>query len=95
MLFMGQEFAASTPFMFFADHKAELRATPANGLEYDSPALLHQANCTYTAVFCGSVETKWRQAFGGWSNCLSQRILLTQSLQSIMGAMLIFQSIFN
>jgi len=26
LLFMGQEFAASTPFMFFADHNPELRA---------------------------------------------------------------------
>lgn len=28
--------------------------------------------------FCGCVETKWRRAFRGRSNCLSRRILLTQ-----------------
>jgi maltooligosyltrehalose trehalohydrolase len=31
MLFMGQEFAASTPFMFFADHNAELAALVHKG----------------------------------------------------------------
>lgn len=31
MLFMGQEFAASTPFMFFADHKAEIRQSVHEG----------------------------------------------------------------
>src|ERR1700730_18382039 len=31
MLFQGQEFASSSPFLFFADHKGELRAKVAQG----------------------------------------------------------------
>ncbi len=31
MLFQGQEFAASAPFLYFADHKAELRAPISKG----------------------------------------------------------------
>lgn len=31
MLFQGQEFAASTPFLYFADHAGELRRCVANG----------------------------------------------------------------
>src|SRR6185436_11347743 len=31
MLFQGQEFAASTPFLFFADHKPELAKLVAHG----------------------------------------------------------------
>ncbi|HEY8579189.1 MAG TPA: DUF3459 domain-containing protein, partial [Beijerinckiaceae bacterium] len=31
MLFQGQEFAASTPFLFFADHKPELTGPMSNG----------------------------------------------------------------
>ena len=31
MLFQGQEFAASTPFLYFADHNADLRAPVSNG----------------------------------------------------------------
>jgi maltooligosyltrehalose trehalohydrolase len=31
MLFQGQEFAASAPFLYFADHKAELRAPVSKG----------------------------------------------------------------
>jgi maltooligosyltrehalose trehalohydrolase len=31
MLFQGQEFAASSPFLYFADHKPELAALVANG----------------------------------------------------------------
>ena len=31
MLFQGQEFAASAPFLYFADHKAELKAPVSSG----------------------------------------------------------------
>ncbi len=31
MLFQGQEFAASTPFLYFADHKPELAAAVRKG----------------------------------------------------------------
>jgi len=31
MIFQGQEFAASTPFLYFADHKSEIARAIAEG----------------------------------------------------------------
>lgn len=39
MIFQGQEFASSSPFLFFADHKSELSA------------LVHQGRCEFLARF--------------------------------------------
>ena len=36
MLFQGQEFASSTPFLYFADHKPELRRGGSRGAAWSS-----------------------------------------------------------
>ena len=39
MLFQGQEFAASSPFLFFADHNAELEKAGLGRVQLASPFL--------------------------------------------------------
>ncbi|HVE49990.1 MAG TPA: malto-oligosyltrehalose trehalohydrolase [Casimicrobiaceae bacterium] len=67
MLFMGEEFAASTPFQFFCDYEPELAAAVANGrnaefASFDSFASgrsLPDANASSTFQAC---KLDWREA---------------------------------
>ena len=59
MLFQGQEFAASSPFLYFADHEDELARAVANGRRTflaQFPSLA-TARCRHELADPGDIET--------------------------------------
>ena len=71
MLFMGQEFAASAPFLYFADHRGDLAANVGRGrreflAQFPSIAAMSrmcssdtQPRC-FCTIFIASTHTAWR-----------------------------------
>ena len=82
MLFMGQEFAASNPFHYFADHEPELAelvhtgrqrvhvAVSADRIVGESTSLGHPAE-EHTFLEC---KLKWDECeseLAAWSSCIA------------------------